>query len=109
MEKIQGLEISQHHLSDRIVFITIKKEILEKLKEPFKRFDLTALEYKPFTRFTIANMLNEITSNKLNTLINKIIRDRNTGCFIISPKKFSTKVDSILCFNPYRVKVSNFI
>ena len=47
MEKIQGLEISQHHLSDRIVFITIKKEILEKLKEPFKRFDLTALEYKP--------------------------------------------------------------
>ena len=94
MEKIQGLEISQHHVSDRIVLITIKKETLEKLKEPFKRFDLTALEYKPFTRFTIANMLNEITSNKLNTLINKIIRDRNTGCFIVQPEIYEKKINS---------------
>jgi protein CsiD len=54
---------------------------------------LTALEYKPFTRFTIAKSLDDLTSNKLSKLMNSIIRDRSTGCFIIGPKNITSKIN----------------
>ena len=71
----------------------IKDEMLDKLIFPFNKFNLTALEYKPFTRFTIAKSLDDLTSNKLSKLINYILRDRKTGCFIIGPKNINPKID----------------
>ena len=87
MEKISGLTISEHNNSKRIINIEIENEIIEKLIFPFNKFDLTALELKPFTRFTIAKSLDDLTDNKLKQ-INKLllIRDRTKGCFIIGPK-----------------------
>ena len=93
MEKIAGLTISEHNNSKRIINIDIENEIIEKLIFPFNKFDLTALELKPFTRFTIAKSLDDLTDNKLSKLINSIIRDRSTGCFIIGPKNPDTKID----------------
>ena len=49
-----GFEIKKNEQSSRIVNIDITDEILNKLIIPFNKFDITALEYKPFTRFTIA-------------------------------------------------------
>ncbi|MDC1279693.1 glutarate dioxygenase GlaH [Pelagibacteraceae bacterium] len=95
MKKIDGFEITNHKKSKRIIEIKIEDDILDKLIFPFNKFDLTALEYKPFTRFTIANSLNALTDNKLSELMNSIIRDRNTGCFIISPKNFNSKINDI--------------
>ena len=54
MEEIKGLNISPHEKSKRIINIQIEDEILDKLIFPFNKFDITALEYKPFTRFTLA-------------------------------------------------------
>jgi protein CsiD len=93
MEKIAGLTISEHDNSKRIINIDIENEILDKLIFPFNKFDITALEYKPFTRFTLAKSLDDLTSNKLSKLMNKIIRDRDTGCFIIGPKNINSKID----------------
>ena len=93
MEKIDGLTISEHNNSKRIINIDIEDEILDKLMFPFNKFDITALEYKPFTRFTLAKSLDDLTSNKLSKLMNKIIRDRDTGCFIIGPKNVNSKID----------------
>ena len=93
MNKISGIHISNHNKSKRIINIQIEDEILEKLIFPFNKFNITALEYKPFTRFTLAKSLDELTFNKLSTLMNSIIRDRATGCFIISPKNISSKMD----------------
>jgi glutarate dioxygenase len=93
MEKISGLTISEHNNSKRIINIDIEKEIIEKLIFPFNKFDLTALEFKPFTRFTIAKSLDELTGNKISKLMNSIITDRSTGCFIIGPKNINTKID----------------
>jgi len=95
MQKIKGLDISRHEKSKRIINIKIEEEILEKLIFPFNKFDITALEYKPFTRFTIAKSLDDLTDNKLSVLINSIIRDRNSGCFIIGPKKIGPKINDI--------------
>ena len=93
LKDIEGFEISFHEKSKRIVNIKIENQIIERLIFPFKKFDLTALEYKPFTRFTIAKSLNDIASGELGNLINSILRNRNTGCFIIGPKNLSPKLN----------------
>ncbi len=93
IEKIDGFEVYENKKSPRIINIDIGDEILNKLIFPFNKFDITALEYKPFTRFTIAKSLDDLSNNKLSKLINKIIRDRNTGCFIIKPKNLISKID----------------
>ncbi len=87
--KLDGFEISFHEKSKRIINIKIEDQIIDRLIFPFKKFNITALEYKPFTRFTIAKSLDETASNKLSNFLNEIIKDRDTGCFIIGPKKIS--------------------
>ena len=104
IEKIDGFEININEQSKRIINIDINDEILNKLIFPFNKFDIIALEYKPFTRFTIAKSLDDLSNNKLSKLLNKIIRDRNTGCFIIKPKKLISKIDEI-----FLVKLSTAI
>ena len=93
MQKIPGIEIQKHDKSNRILTISLENEIIEKLIFPFNKFDLTALELKPFTRFTLAKSLDDLTDNKLSELMNSIIRDRSTGCFIIGPKDISSKIN----------------
>ena len=95
IEKIDGFEINLNEKSKRIINIDITDEILNKLIFPFNKFDITALEYKPFTRFTIAKSLDDLSNNKLSKFLNHIIRDRDTGCFIIKPKKLISKIDEI--------------
>jgi len=93
MKQVEGIEIFEDKKTKRIINLKIGEEILDKLIFPFNKFNITALEYKPFTRFTIAKSLDNLTSNKLSELMNSIIRDRNTGCFVIGPKKINSKID----------------
>ena len=104
MQKIPGIEISVHEKSKRIIKIILENEIIDKLIFPFNKFDLTALELKPFTRFTIAKSFDNLTNNKLGILINSILKDRATGCFIIGPKNISSKVN-----DKFLVKLSTAI
>ena len=104
MQKIDSFEITEHDKSKRIIHIKIEDEILEKLIFPFNKFDITALEYKPFTRFTIAKSLDDLTDNKLSKLMNLIVKDRNVGCFIIEPKNVNLKINDI-----FLVKLSTAI
>ena len=104
MANISGLIISQNSSSKRIIDIKIKDQITKELVKLFKNFDLTAIEYKPFTRFTVAKYLDDLTNNELSKYLNDILRDRETGCFIISPEKITNKTDDI-----FLVKLSTAI
>ena len=104
MNEIRGFNILPNELSPRIIDIKIKNETIEKLIFPFKKFDLTSIEYKPFTRFTIAKSLDDLSQNQLSKLLNKIIRDRKHGCFIISPEDLNSNIDDI-----FLVKLSTAI
>ena len=104
LKNIEGFEISFHEKSNRIINIKIEDQIIERLIFPFKKFDVTALEYKPFTRFTIAKSLNDIASGELGNFINSILKNRDTGCFIIGPKNLSSKINQI-----FLVKLSTAI
>ncbi len=93
LKVLEGFDISFHKKSKRIIDIKIEDEIVDRLIFPFKKFNITALEYKPFTRFTIAKALDDTTAGELQLYLNQILRNRNTGCFIIGPKKISNKID----------------
>jgi len=93
MEKISGIDVQVHEKSKRILNIRLNDEIIEKLISPFDKFDLTTLELKPFTRFTIAKSFDDLTDNKFSKLINSIVRDRSMGCFIIGPKNITSKIN----------------
>src|SRR6056300_1647581 len=104
MTNISGLITSQNSFSKRIIDIKIKHEIINELTNLFKRFDLTAIEYKPFTRFTVAKYLDDLTNNKLSKFLNDILRDRKTGCFIIGPEKITNEINDV-----FLVKLSTAI
>ncbi len=104
MQNITGIDIQEHDQSNRIVKISLENDIIDKLIFPFNKFDLTALELKPFTRFTLAKSLDDLTNNKLSELMNSIIRDRSTGCFIIGPKNITAKIN-----DTFLVKLSTAI
>jgi len=104
MQKITGIDIQEHEKSNRIIKINLENDIIDKLIFPFNKFDLTALELKPFTRFTLAKSLDDLTNNKLSELMNSIIRDRSTGCFIIGPKIMTAKIN-----DTFLVKLSTAI
>ena len=95
MKEISGIEISTNEKSKRIINIKIKEESLDKLIFPFHKFDITALEYKPFTRLTLAKSLDELFSNKLSKLIHSILTDRSTGCLLIMLELVNKKFNDI--------------
>ena len=95
VQNIDGVRISKHKLSDRIININFEDDFINKLTFPFNKFDLTALEYKPFTRFTIAKSLDDLSKNKLSHFIKQIINDRNTGCIIFHTNIKNKNVNDI--------------
>ncbi|GIS66634.1 MAG: hypothetical protein CM1200mP5_4180 [Candidatus Pelagibacterales bacterium] len=49
MKQVEGIEIFEDEKTKRIINLKIGEEILDKLIFPFNKFNITALEYKPFT------------------------------------------------------------
>ena len=77
--------INNHNKSKRVQVININNEDLDRLIFPFKKHSITSLEYKPFSRFSLAKSLDEVFENKLSVTLNKIIKDRNTGTVVVEP------------------------
>ena len=85
--------ISDHKNSKRVQVISLKESDLNKLIFPFKKHTITSLEYKPFSRFSLAKSLDEVFENKLSNTLIKILNDRNTGTVIIEPEVSNKKLD----------------
>ena len=85
--------INNHTKSERVRVINIDNEDLDRLIFPFKKHSITSLEYKPFSRFSLAKSLDEVFENKLSVTLNKIIKDRNTGTVVIEPDISNKKFD----------------
>ena len=71
-----SLEIKDHKNSQRVKIITLKESELDRLIFPFKKHTITSLEYKPFSRFTLAKSVNEVFEGKLSESLVKILNDR---------------------------------
>ena len=61
--------ISDHKNSKRVQVIKFKESDLERLVFPFKKHSILSLEYKPFSRFSLAKSLDEVFENKLSKVL----------------------------------------
>jgi protein CsiD len=84
---------TSHNNSKRVQVIKFQESDLDKLIFPFKKHTITSLEYKPFSRFSLAKSLDEVFENKLSSTLVKILNDRNTGTVIVEPEVSNKKFD----------------
>ena len=85
--------IEDHKASKRVRVIKFKEADLDRLIFPFKKHTILSLEYKPFTRFSLAKSLDEVFENKLSKTLSEILNDRKTGTAIIEPEIHNKKFD----------------
>ena len=85
--------IEDHKASKRVRLIKFKEADLDRLIFPFKKHTILSLEYKPFTRFSLAKSLDEVFENKLSETLTKTLNDRNTGTVIVEPEIKNKKFD----------------
>ena len=88
-----SFDISDHKNSKRVCSIKLKEGDLDRLVFPFKKHSITSLEYKPFSRFSLAKSLDEVFENKLSQTLVKILNDRETGTAIVEPEINNKKFD----------------
>jgi len=88
-----SLEIKDHTSSKRIKVIKLLEQDLDKLIFPFKKHSITSLEYKPFSRFSLAKSLDEVFLDKLSRELISILNDRNSGTIIVEPEIKNKKFD----------------
>ena len=88
-----SFSISDHKNSKRVRVIKFEESDLDRLIFPFKKHTLISLEYKPFTRFSLAKSVDEVFENKLGSTLLKILNDRATGTVIIEPQIDNKKFD----------------
>jgi len=85
--------INDHKDSNRVKVINLNEQDLDRLIFPFKKHTIISLEYKPFSRFSLAKSLDEVFQNKLGKKLVEILNDRNTGTAIIEPEINNKKFD----------------
>ena len=88
-----SFSISDHKNSKRVRVINLLESDLDKLIFPFKKHSITSLEYKPFSRFSLAKSLDEVFENKLSETLTEILNNRETGVAIIEPEINNKKFD----------------
>ena len=79
-----SFSISDHKKSKRVRVIKLQESDLDKLVFPFKKHSITSLEYKPFSRFSLAKSLDEVFENKLSKTLIETINNRETGVAIMA-------------------------
>ena len=85
--------LSDHKNSKRVQVISFQESDLDKLIFPFKKHSLTSLEYKPFSRFSLAQSLDEVFENKLSKTLVEILKNRSTGTVIVKHEITDKKFD----------------
>ena len=85
--------VADHNKSKRVSVIKLNESDLDRLVFPFKKHSITSLEYKPFSRFSLAKSLDEVFENKLSQTLIKILNDRETGTAIVQPEINNKKFD----------------
>ena len=88
-----SFSVSDHKNSKRVSVIKLGESDLDRLVFPFKKHSITSLEYKPFSRFSLAKSLDEVFENKLSQTLVKILNDRETGTAIVQPEINNKKFD----------------
>ena len=88
-----SFSVTDHQNSKRVRVIKFKESDLDRLVFPFKKHTIVSLEYKPFSRFSLAKSLDEVFNNSLSKELTKILNDRQTGTVVVEPEMNNKKFD----------------
>ncbi len=81
--KAVGFSIAAHSVSKRLQVITLSEKTVQAFCQQTAHWPVQAIEYKPFLRFEIAHILDQISEQTLGEALNQIIRDRSRAAFLL--------------------------
>ncbi|WP_261844716.1 glutarate dioxygenase GlaH [Aliamphritea ceti] len=92
-KQVSGFSVEPFTDNARLQIVTLQCDVMQKFSELANEWPLQALEYKPFLRFAIADMLDELTANTLGEVLNTIMRNRDTGAFLLRYDMSANELD----------------
>lgn len=87
--------------SDRIKFVRFPDETVSKFLEATSMWPVQALEYKPFLRYQVGKVLEDICGGNLRSFLLETMLDRNKGAMVVRPKMLSdiSQADNMVKFS----------
>ena len=93
----------------RVKKLILDQSTVRKFCTQVSDLSIQAIEYKPFLRFKIANILNEATDGTLAPYLQSVLRDRSTGAVVIDSFKHYFKENEYMDPNIFHVLLSTAI
>ncbi len=78
-----GYTVTDHENSPRLKVVTIKADVIDEFVKQIERFPVQALEYKPFNRFRVAEILDSLCDYTLGKFLLGTLKNRETGAFLL--------------------------
>ena len=93
----------------RVKTIILDQATVRKFCMQVKDISIQEIEYKPFLRFKIANILNKATEGTLATYLQSVLHDRSTGALVIKFFEHYFKENEYMDSNVFHVLLSTAI
>lgn len=91
----QGFTLAPFATNPRLQVIKLSSETVKGFIEQALPLGVQAIEYKPFLRFHVASILNNLTNDTLGTLLLNIIKNRETGAFMLQCEPVAAEFDQL--------------
>lgn len=106
-------EVKEHPQSERLYHIEIDREAIQNFLAEVMKQNITveSLEYTPYQRLLVAEILENEIGNDFGTVIRRIIHDRETGGFTLGLEGVSKNTDEYVIFATaitHHVGIPNF-
>ncbi|MCF7522020.1 carbon starvation induced protein CsiD [Neisseria sp. ZJ106] len=79
----KGYRIAPHEHSRRLQVVTLQADTIAEFIRQTERFPVQALEYKPFNRFRVAEILDSLCEYTLGKFLLGTLKNRATGAFLL--------------------------
>jgi len=93
----------------RVKTLILDQSTVRKFCMQVNDITIQAIEYKPFLRFKLANILNEATDGTLAPYLQSILHNRSTGAVVIDSFKHYFKENEYMDSNVFHVLLSTAI
>ncbi len=79
-----GFSLSAYPGNSRLQVVSLSHDLMSEFAQQTQQWPVQALEYKPFLRFAVADILDKLTNNTLGVCLHAIMRDRNKAAFLLN-------------------------
>jgi protein CsiD len=91
----EGFSVKPYTANPRLQVVTLTAKTVMEFIDKVLPYGVQAIEYKPFLRFRVADILNKLTNDTLGSVLLSIIKDRSTGGFMLQSEPVATEFDQL--------------